>query len=344
MLLSELAEALGAQARGNGGREVEGIASAENPKANHISFVGKEELLAGVEKAGGIALVEAGKVAAGGDHIAAENGRLAFAESLAIFDPRPVPAPGVHPTAVVHPLAKVAESASVGAFVVVEEGAVVGEGVILYPFVYVGAEAVIGDYSVLNPHVTIYALCNIGKRCILHANTVIGSDGFGFIDGEDGHIKMPQIGTVAVGDDVEFGAICAVDRATIDVTTIENGVKTDNMVHVGHNTRVGEHSRLTAQVGISGSVDIGRHTIFAGQAGAADHVTIGDYAIIYGRGGVTKDIPAGRQIYSGMPAQLHQDSVAQHRTLKALTQQAPMLMQLFDRIAKLEKALADKEK
>ncbi len=337
MMLSELAEALGATAHGNTGLEVNGVASVANPRSACVVYLEKSEQLEPVATAGAIPMVAEDFPEISGPHLRTSKGKYAFAELLAIFDPRPVPQPGMHPTAFVHETARVAESASIGAFAVVEEGAVVEENVRIYPHVVVGAEAIIGKDSILYPHVTIYAQCVIGQRCIVHSGTVIGADGFGLIEAEEGHTKVPQIGRALIGDDVELGANCCIDRGTIDDTVIERGVKFDNLSHIGHNTTVGEHSRIVAQVGISGSCKIGRHVIFAGQAGSSDHMTIGDYAIIGGRGGVIKDIPPGKKLYSGMPATPHEQVVAQHMALKSLPAIVPQVMKLFERVDKLEK-------
>ena len=341
MTIRDLADALGISFEGTAEREVAGAASLENPNPDHEVYVEKPDALEKLQAAcpQAIPLLASDLATTGGDHLRTQRGKYTFVDLLALFDPRPTPAPGIHPMAFVADTAQVAESASIGAFAVVEDGAVVGENTVVHPQVYIGHEAQIGEDTVLYPQVVINAFCQVGARCILHSGTVIGADGFGLIEAEEGHTKVPQIGRVIISDDVEIGANCTIDRGTIDDTLIERGVKFDNLSHIGHNCRVGEHSRIVAQVGISGSVDIGRHVIFAGQAGAADHVSIGDYAIIGGRGGVIRNIPAGKMLYSGMPAAPHAETVTQYKTLKALPGLVPEVMKLFERVTKLEKSL-----
>jgi UDP-3-O-[3-hydroxymyristoyl] glucosamine N-acyltransferase len=202
---------------------------------------------------------------------------------------------GVNATAVVEAGARVARSARVGAYAVVESGAVVEEGAEVGAWGYVGEGCVVGEESRLHPRVTLYRGVKLGKRVVVHSGAVIGEDGFGYVYGEGKHWKFPQVGTVEIGDDVEIGANTTIDRGSLGVTRIANGVKIDNLVQVAHNVQVGEHSIVAAQTGISGSSVLGHHVISGGQVGIADRVHIEDGAIL----GAQAGIPTGKTIRAG---------------------------------------------
>jgi UDP-3-O-[3-hydroxymyristoyl] glucosamine N-acyltransferase len=222
--------------------------------------------------------------------------RRAFATVLDLFHPAPEVVPGIDASARVAADASIDPSASVGALAVVESGASVGAGVRVGPLVYVGAGTSIGEGSVLFPHVVIYGGCRVGRRVIVHAGTVIGAHGFGFIPGRDGPQKIPQVGIVIVEDDVEIGANSTIDRATLGETVIGRGTKIDNLVHVGHNVEVGQRCLMAAQTGISGSCRIGNDVMMGGQVGLADHVDVGDGAMLAGASAVMRDVPAGQRV------------------------------------------------
>jgi UDP-3-O-[3-hydroxymyristoyl] glucosamine N-acyltransferase len=196
-------------------------------------------------------------------------------------------------TAIIHPEAKIGAETTIGNNVTVLPGAVIGPGVI------------IGNNTVIHANVTIYPDCNIGRDVIIHSNTVIGCDGYGYqVTPEGKHIKIYHLGNVIIGDEVEIGSCCTVDRSEFGATEIKNGAKLDNLVHIAHNCIIGEGSILTGQVGLGGSTVLGHHVIMAGKSAAVDHVHIGDGAIIAAKAGVTKSLPGG-QIYGGYPAVPH---------------------------------------
>lgn len=182
------------------------------------------------------------------------------------------------------------------------KGVTLGDNVTVMAGAYIGDYSTIGSNSIIYPNVTIYHHTKIGSDCILHAGAVIGADGFGFAPTKDGeYIKIYQNGDVVVGDRVEIGANSTIDRAVFGSTTIEDGVKIDNLVQIGHNSIVGENSVLSGQTGIAGSTTIGRNVTMGGQSGTAGHLEIGDFAVIAGKGGVTKSLKGGR-VYAGFPA------------------------------------------
>ncbi len=226
-----------------------------------------------------------------------------FAAALAWFaTPRErIFPPGVHPTAVIDPTARVDAGAAIGPYAVIGAGARVERGAALGAHVVIGPDAVIGPDCLLYPHVTVREGCVLGAGVILHAGAVIGSDGFGYAQGPHGRIKIPQIGTVVLEDGVEVGANACIDRAQTDQTRIGAGTKIDNLVQIGHNCSIGRDCALSAQTGISGSCRLGDRVVTAGQVGCSDHVTIGDDVMVGGKSGIDKDVPAGRRMF-GYPA------------------------------------------
>jgi len=239
---------------------------------------------------------------------------------------------GVSERASISPEASLGEGCYVGDFAVIEAGARIGDGCRIYPQVYVGDGVEIGQGTTLYPGVKIYEGCRIGSRCILHAGAVIGADGFGFApNAEGGFDKIPQLGNVIIEDDVEIGANTCIDRAKTDSTIIRRGVKLDNLIQVGHNVQIGEHTVSSAQMGIAGSSKIGRNCFLAGQVGIADHVTIGDRVKIGSQSGVDKNVPDG-EVRMGTPAL---PGIKFHRA-NAVFRNLPELQQ---RLSALEKAV-----
>ena len=205
----------------------------------------------------------------------------------------------------------------------------------LYPGVFIGDDVVIGDDSVLYPNVTVREGCRIGSRVIIHSGTVIGSDGFGYVQHEGRHHKIPQLGMVCIEDDVELGANVTVDRATFGQTIIKRGTKVDNLVQVAHNVSIGEHSILVAQVGIAGSTRLGHHVIVGGQAGLADHLEIGDQVMIAARSGVNRSL-TGNQIVSGAPVMPHEVAMKAMAIIPRLPELRQQLRDLEQRVRDLE--------
>jgi UDP-3-O-[3-hydroxymyristoyl] glucosamine N-acyltransferase len=300
--LRELAARVGGRVAGDPERVLEGIRPLGTAGPTDLSFLTDAALRAQAEtSAAGAILTGSETPGLRQDLLVANDPGVALLELLRLFHPEPAAAPGVHPSAVIGPGARVAPSASIGPYVVVGEDAVIGEGAVLHPFVCVGAGASVGAGAVLHPHAVLYPGAAIGARVVLHAGVVIGADGFGYIARGGRHLKVPQVGTAVLEDDVEVGANSAIDRATLDETRIGAGTKIDNLVQVGHNVRVGRSSILCGQAGIAGSATLGDGVVLAGQSGVSNRVTLGDGARVGGKASVFDDVAAGVQV-AGTPA------------------------------------------
>jgi len=256
-----------------------------------------------------------------------------FAEILKLFAP-PAPefSPGIHPTAVVHPDAKVDSSVCIGPCAVVDAGVVIGARTIVGSHCYLGQNVVVGEGCHFHPHVVICHGCFIGNNVILHPSVVIGSDGFGYEFRNGCHVKIPQTGIVVVEDDVEIGAGSTIDRARFGRTCIGRGSKIDNLVQIGHNVVIGPHTILCAQVGISGSTRVGSYVTMAGKAGVNGHIEVGDRATIAAMSGVTKTVEPG-EVLVGLPAR-------PMKTFKKNFVQLANIQKLYDRVKQLEQRLS----
>jgi UDP-3-O-[3-hydroxymyristoyl] glucosamine N-acyltransferase len=279
-----LVERLGGQLVGDANLEVSGIAPLADAGVSHISFLSNSKLRAQALQSQAAALIVSAAddafIAAGyaGARIIVANPYVYFARAAQYFEALTaiVPAPGVHASAVVADSAQVAPSAHIGARVVIEDGAVIGAGVVIDAGCYIGRDAVIGDDTHFFANVTFHARCQIGKRGILHSGAVIGTDGFGFANEGGVYIKIPQTGRVMIGDDVDIGANTSVDRGALADTIIEDGVKLDNQIQIGHNCHIGAHTAMAGCVGVAGSAKIGKYCTFGGAAMVLGHLTIVD--------------------------------------------------------------------
>ncbi len=334
MLLSRITELLGGELRGRD-REIRAASTLEEAKETDISFLANRKYREQARTTCAAAVIAREPVDTPASLILTNDPYLYFARVLGLlYPPRPV-TPGVSGEAWVHPGAEVHPDACIHPLVYVGEGAHVGKGTVVYPGCYLGERVSIGEHSVLHPNVTVYGGCSIGSHCIIHAGVVIGSDGFGFAWDGQRHVKVPQVGSVIVGDHVEIGSNCTVDRAALTATRIGTGVKMDNLVQVGHNVVVGDHTIIVAQTGISGSARIGSHVVLAGQCGVAGHITVGDGVIAAARTGIASDVPAGKVI-SGFPSMDH----ARWLRVQKATKDLP---ELVKRVRELERRLMESD-
>ncbi len=308
--LADIAKAAGARLVGDGTREVSGIASLESATAEDLTFVEDERRLEQALQSAAGAVI-AGEFAASARTakplLVTKQPRLAFIRAVRLIRPaRGQAYPGVHSTAVVHDSAKLGKRVSVGPHTVIGEQAEVGAGTRIGPGVSIGARVKLGADCYLDANVTVYAGTEMGDRVIVLAGAVLGSDGFGYVrDPESGRYeKFPQVGKLIIGDDVEIGANSTLDRGALDATVIGRGVKIDNLVHVGHNVRIGENVVIAAQTGISGSSVIERDAVVGGQVGIGDHARVEEGVILgSGSGVLSKKIVRGKGVvFWGRPA------------------------------------------
>jgi UDP-3-O-[3-hydroxymyristoyl] glucosamine N-acyltransferase len=328
--------------RGSTAETVRGIAALEAAGPGDLTFLSNPKYRGQVAQTRAsvvlLPLDYVGEPAPGQLFLLVEKPSVALARLCARIEQTlwPKPAPGVHPTAFVAPGARVAASATVGPLCVVEGEAEIGERVHLQAQVFVGRGAHLGDDCWLMPGAIVAAECVLGRRVCLHPGVVVGSDGFGyeFVDGH--HEKMPQIGIVVIGDDVEIGANSTLDRARFSRTVVGEGTKIDNLVQVGHNVTIGRHCILCAQVGVSGSAIIEDYVMLGGQAGVAGHLTVGRASKVAGQAGVTFSLPAASYVAGNPPLPLNLD-----RRIYVLKQRLP---DLFRRVEALEAQLSGSKK
>ncbi len=230
--------------------------------------------------------------------------RWALPVLLTLFDRRPSQKEGVHPTAVIGSRVTLGKGVAIGPYAVVGNDGQIGDGAVIESHVSIGPGCVVGSQTRIFSGVRIYDGVRIGERCRIHCGTVIGSDGYGYVSTPEGHRKIPQIGAVRIEDDVELGANVTIDRGAIGDTVIGRGTKIDNLVHLAHNVRVGDHSLIIAQSGVAGSARLGKWVVLAAQSGVAGHISVGDRTMIGGKSGVTKSVTPGQMI-SGFPARPH---------------------------------------
>ena len=273
--------------------------------------------------------------------ILVDNPRLAFAKIAHWLFPFKPPFNGIHETALVNDHAVVSPEIAIGAWTVVESGAHIGRRTVIFPGCYIGHNCHVGDDCIVYPRVVLYPDTKIGDRAIIHAGAVIGADGFGFVSNGEQQVKVPQIGNVVIGSDVEIGANTCIDRGTLDTTHINDGSKLDNLCQIAHNVQIGQHTVISSQTGIAGSSHIGNQAIIGGQVGVGDHCHISDQAMVGSQGGVLsrKRIPSG-EVYWGTPARPLKDVKLQQAHIGRLPKLAQELKDLRAEFIELKKNLA----
>jgi len=341
--LSEIARVLGGEVLGDGALEIQGVGSLNEARAGEISFLDRCDMLPEAEQTEAAALIVPLQMErCPKPFIRIENPRLGFAKVLELFEPAPAISPGIHPTAIIAADAELGSDVTIGAYCVIGQGCNVGSGAILFPHCYLGRNCQVGDNTVLFPRVTLYDGVIVGRNCRIKSGAVIGSEGFGYVKDNGRHRRMPQLGTVVIGDSVDIGANTTIDRSTTGSTRIGSGTKIDNLVHIAHNVSIGENCCICGQVGISGSVTIGDRVVLAGQVGLKDHIEIGSDALIGAAAGVISSVPAGG-FYSGYPARPHAEQMRIHAAERRLPQFLKEFKEIKSRIADLLLARAPRE-
>jgi len=334
---SQVAKHLGGVVLGDSDIVLRGIAPARQAREGDLTFAENDQYFVDAENSAASAILVGRSFGSGRKTlIQVDHPRLAFAKVLPLFFPEPHYENGIHGTAVVAPSALVDATAHIGPCCVVGERTRIEAGVVLVGCVHVANDCVVGEGSILYPHSALYARTQVGRRVRIHAGSVIGSDGFGYVFDGRCHQKVPQIGHVIIEDDVEIGANVTVDRGALGPTLIGRGTKIDNLVQVGHNVEIGAHGLLISQVGIAGSTQLGDYVTLAGQVGVAGHLKIGSRVVVAAQSGVMNNIPEGGRWF-GAPAQPDRQAKRQLIALQAL----PGLLR---RVSELEKRLGEEEK
>lgn len=348
--LGDLAAHVGGELLGDAAQAIRGLNGLAEADTGELSFYGNPRYRKQYEATRASAVLVGPDVAPrpGLSLVRVQNPHLAFARISELFHPRPRYPAGVRLGAIVHPGAVVHLEATVMAGATVEEGARVGARSVLFPGVYLGENASVGEDCILYPNVTVREGCMVGNRVILHASSVVGADGFGFAFDPEGprgpeHVKVPQVGTVRIEDDVEIGACTTIDRATTGETVVGRGTKIDNLVQVAHNVRIGMLSLVCAQAGISGSAEVGSGVILAGQVGVVGHIRVGDMARVGAQSGVAHDVPDGA-VMSGSPAVAHKDWLRNSAAVGQLADLVKEVRALRRRVSELERAQGPTQK
>jgi UDP-3-O-[3-hydroxymyristoyl] glucosamine N-acyltransferase len=336
--LKELADFVNGELTGGDKIEIWGVAGIEDAKEGQVTFLANPKYAANISTTGASAIIVPMEITeASKPLIRTKNSYLAFAKAMTLFTSEmPTLPAGIHQTAIIGKNSRIAKNAAIGAYAIIGDDVIIGENSVIYPHVYIGNKTKIGSDVLIYPLVSIRNDIDIGNKVIIHSGTVVGSDGFGFAPTEDGKsFKIPQLGKVIIGNDVEIGANVTIDRATMGATKIGQGTKIDNLVQIAHNVEIGENCLIVAQVGISGSTRIGNNVVVGGQVGIVGHINIGDRAKIGAQAGVTRPVEAG-EIVSGYPARPHRETLKIEAQLHKLPELARTVKALEDKIKELE--------
>ncbi len=335
--LSEIAEFLNGVIVGDEDVFIHDIKGIDEAGEGDLTFIANPQYRKKLETTGASAVLVSSRIKSSNKNlVVVKDPYAALAKILGLFYPEQPDPLKISEKAFISDGAEIAEDAIIYPGAYVGRRAIIESGVALYPGVFVGNDAVIGENSILYPNVSVYRRCIIGKRVILHAGVVVGSDGFGFANPGRENLKIPQVGIVRIDDDVEIGANVTVDRGTFGETWIKKGVKTDNLVQIGHNVVIGENSVIVAQVGISGSTKLGRSVILGGQAGLAGHISIGDNVMVGGQSAVIEDVPPD-QVVSGTYQMPHRTWLRTQACLPKLPEMRKTIKSLLKRVEELER-------
>ncbi len=342
LTLVEIAARVAGEVIGDPATVITGIAAADNARAGDLTFAEKETYFTAAEQSPAAAILVSGSFTASAAQkplLRVPNARAAVARLLPLFFPPDEFPAGIHPTAVIDPTAQLDPTAHVGPHCVLGARVRVGVRCVLLGGNQIGRDCQLGDDTTLFPNVVLYPRTQVGKRVAIHAGTVIGSDGYGYVFAEGRHQKVLQVGHVILGDDVEIGANAAIDRGALGATIIGAGSKIDNLVHVAHNVVMGKHCLIMGQVGFAGSTRLGDYCVIASQSGIAGHLTLGRQATVGAKSGVMRDIPDGGTVL-GIPAQPDKQTKRQWIGVQQLPEMIRRLRDLEREVQELKAGLA----
>ena len=307
----EIAHQLGGTVVGDPETEVSTLSKIEEAQSGSITFLANPKYTPHIYSTKASITIVNNSFEPDGDLqtvlIRVEDAYAAFTKLLDFYQVSQLPSPEVSPAATIDPQAELGKQCYIGAQTIIQAGSFIGDQSTIHPQVYIGKNVQIGKQTIIYPGVQILDGTEIGDRCIIHSGTVIGSDGFGFAPQKDGsYQKIPQLGTVWIGNDVEIGANCTIDRATLGETKVGHGVKLDNQIQVAHNAEIGDHTVIAAQSGVAGSAKVGKYCVIGGQVGVVGHIEVGDHVQIQGQSGVSSNIPSNMAI-QGTPAFSYKD-------------------------------------
>jgi len=330
LTLREIVSRLGGEAVGEVASPLTGVATLDSAGPAEIAFLANQKYRGKLAstRAGAVIVGRGDRDAASIPRIVCDNPYAYYARTVALFHPQSAVAAGIHPFAQIDGSANVDATAEIGAFVVIGARSSVGPGAKIGAHCVLGERVTIGERTRLHPRVTLYDGCTIGQRCILHSGVVIGADGFGMARDEGRWIKIPQVGAVRIGDDVEVGANTTIDRGALDDTVIEDGVKLDNQIQIGHNCVIGAHTVIAGCTGISGSVTVGRDCMIGGGVGLVGHISICDRVTVSGFSLITKSITEPGTYTSGLPFMPHAEWLKNAVQLRRLDRMAGEIRKL----------------
>jgi UDP-3-O-[3-hydroxymyristoyl] glucosamine N-acyltransferase len=352
MKLADIARLVDGEIVGDGDAEIRRCAKIEDAGPGDITFLANLKYKKHVSATAASAILVSKDLPLGefperkgrASFVKVADPYMSFLRLIGTFHPAPPPLKGIHPSAVIARSSRVSPDAAIGSCVSVGEDCTIGAGVSIHAGSVIGDGVAIGEGSLLYQNVVVREGCRIGKRVVIQPGCVIGSDGFGFAPKPDGsYEKIPQRGIVAIDDDVEIGANCTIDRATIGETRIGRGVKLDNLIQIAHNVVIGDNTAIAAQAGISGSTKLGKNCAIGGQAGLTGHIEIADKTTIFAQSGIHKSIRESGQSWFGYPARERSDALRLEAALLRLPGLVNEIRELRNRVRELEEALSARE-
>ena len=337
VLLSDICELLEGELIGDGSVMIDGIAEVEKAGIGEITFVVNKRYADYLNDSKASAVIIAKDMDTPTiPAIRVKDTQIAKAKTLSFFHPRKQHPPEIDKSAIIGEKSVIGEKSYIGAGSVIKDGAVLGIKCSIMENVFIDGEVIIGDECVINPGAVIISKTTIGNRVEIGSCSVIGGEGFGYLPDKEGILKVPQVGSVLIEDDVSIGSNCCIDRGTMGETIIRKGAKLDNLIQIAHNVEVGENTIIAAQTGVSGSTKIGSGVLMGGQAGLAGHITVGNGVKIGGRAGVTKSFPDG-VVISGFPARVHKESLLKDASISNIPKMADKIKILEKEVKELKK-------